>query len=190
MGEVQSVQEHNTELLMSLKPGDIVKFDRGGYYHFVIYVGNGRVIHIRGLPDHTVMDYVRPCLVGSVGSVPQEKVEIAEEDFWTASYHCKGYLANDESRESFEVDEILRRARASIGPAEYHLLRKNCEHWVNKIKYGSEQSQQATNFTIGVSTTGAVLVTGAVVGGVLGYLLSRPPNKSDKERSTQIVEYS
>ncbi|CAL1535804.1 unnamed protein product [Lymnaea stagnalis] len=188
MGAEQSVYEHNTNLLRSLKPGDIVKFHRGAYYHFAIYMGDEIVIHIRGLPENTARDYVRPLFVGSVGSVPQEKVEIAEEDFWTAANNCKGYLANDETKEAFKVDDILRRAKASLGPTEYHLLQKNCEHWVNKIKYDKEESQQATNFTIGMGATGVILGTAAALGGVVGYMLTREPKKSETDGSNGTVE--
>ncbi|CAL1535803.1 unnamed protein product [Lymnaea stagnalis] len=185
-----SPREHNQRLLEELKPGDIVKFARFGgvYYHFAIYIGNEMVIHICELEDATTSRKMKKTLAASVSSSPQNKVRIAKESFWKAARDCKGKKANHERYEceSFEFDEILRRAEQCLGTTDYHFLLKNCEHFVNRIKYDKEESQQSSKAKVGFGVAGAIIL--GLTAGVTAFAVINSRNKKEARRQSQALD--
>ncbi|XP_059147868.1 phospholipase A and acyltransferase 3-like [Physella acuta] len=174
------VKEHNKKLLFSLKPGDIVKFNRGVYFHFALYIGKGKVIHLTA-PDNCpgVSGSIHPRHVASLASVPVDKALVAEEDFFEVADGNKACKANKDEWPSFDLKTVLRKAKQSLGETEYNILTYNCEHFVNELKYGKKQSDQVN---AGLGLTGGLLATlaavgAAVVAGVMVY--NRQSRNSD-----------
>ncbi|XP_059147866.1 phospholipase A and acyltransferase 3-like isoform X1 [Physella acuta] len=156
------VKQHNERLLASLKPGDIVKFHRGVYFHFALYIGNGKVIHLTA-PDNCpgVSGSIHSRNVASMASVPVDKALVAEEDFFEVANGNKAYKANKEEWNSFDLETVLKKAKQSLGETKYNLLTRNCEHFVNEVKYGRKQSDQVNE---GISVTTGLLGALAAVG--------------------------
>lgn len=108
--------------------GDILKVNRGLYYHFGVYAGNGRVIHFSAPKG----DEINP-LTANI-------CEVSLDDF-----------ANGDSPEvdnsyepAFGPEEIVERARKMIDTqlGRYDLLTNNCEHFANWCKTGYTKCQQ------------------------------------------------
>lgn len=109
-------------------PGDIIKAFRGIYFHFGVYVGNGRVVHF--------------CSTGG-NELDSFSADIVETSF---SRFSKGdWVCVDKSEVPlYDRGEIVRRARSEIGTklGTYNLLSNNCEHFANWCRCGKLVSHQ------------------------------------------------
>ena len=99
---------------------------RRGYTHHGIYVGGGRVIHYGGL---------------STGFQVRPVEEISLEEFaggfgWTVRRQPA----------TFEVNEIIRRARSRLGEDSYQLVKNNCEHFCQWCRLGRAHSEQVASW--------------------------------------------
>jgi hypothetical protein len=97
---------------------------RIGHAHHGVYIGDGKVIHYRGLYRYLL-------LRGSV-----EEVEIAR--------FARGRRVVPTSRGGarYGAAEIVSRARSRLGEARYHLFNNNCEHFVEWCVRGESRSLQ------------------------------------------------
>lgn len=109
-------------------PGDILKAARGLYFHYGVYVGNNRVVHF--------------CSTGK-DELNAASADVIETSF---SRFSKGDFVSVDTQEIplFERDEIVRRARKSIGTklGSYNLFSNNCEHFANWCRCGKLVSHQ------------------------------------------------
>ena len=111
-------------------PGDVIKAFRGMYFHFGVYVGDGRVVHF--------------CSTGSNELDPQT-ADIQETSYERFSKGNK-VTADKMEQATYEPDEIVQRARSMIGTklGTYNLLSNNCEHFANWCRCGKLVSHQRT----------------------------------------------
>ena len=95
---------------------------RSWYAHHGIYVGEGQVVHYRGLS--------RGWRAG-----PVEEVSLAEfsrgHPIWVRA-HAGGYSS----------ETVLARARSRLGEDRYRLLSNNCEHFCEWCVHGRNRSVQ------------------------------------------------
>ncbi len=109
-------------------PGDIIKAFRGIYFHFGVYVGEGKVVHF--------------CSTGG-NELDPNSADIVETSF---SCFSKGdWVCVDKLEEPlYDREEIVRRARSEIGTkfGTYNLLSNNCEHFANWCRCGKLVSHQ------------------------------------------------
>lgn len=109
-------------------PGDIIKAFRGIYFHFGVYVGEGKVVHF--------------CSTGG-NELDPNSADIVETSF---SRFSKGdWVCVDKLEEPlYDRGEIVRRARSEIGTklGTYNLLSNNCEHFANWCRCGKLVSHQ------------------------------------------------
>ncbi|XP_058627253.1 phospholipase A and acyltransferase 4-like [Onychostoma macrolepis] len=134
-----------------LKLGDLIEIFRNGYEHWVIYVGEGNVIHLVKNPDHS----------DTGATVKKEKLrDVVGYDGYRINNHL------DDQYEPHPLEDIQRRAESFEGKAfPYNVLKSNCEQFVTLLKYGKPQSQQVQH---GKDILIAGLLTAA---GVFGSLL-------------------
>lgn len=109
-------------------PGTILRVFRGFYFHYGVYVGNGRVVHF--------------CSTG-MNELDFSSADVVETSLKMFS---KGDVVYVDTQEipAFERDEIVRRARSAIGTklGTYNLLSNNCEHFANWCRCGKLVSHQ------------------------------------------------
>ena len=103
-------------------PGSILRVFRGLYFHYGVYVGNGKVVHFCSTGDN------------ELDSASADIIETSLSRF------SKGDFVSVDTQEKplFEGEEIVRRARMSIGTklGTYNLLSNNCEHFANWCRCG------------------------------------------------------
>ena len=109
-------------------PGSILRVFRGLYFHYGVYVGNGKVVHFCSTGDN------------ELDSASADIIETSLSRF------SKGDFVSVDTQEKplFEGEEIVRRARMSIGTklGTYNLLSNNCEHFANWCRCGKLVSHQ------------------------------------------------
>ncbi|XP_019642162.1 PREDICTED: phospholipid-metabolizing enzyme A-C1-like [Branchiostoma belcheri] len=127
--------KYNKNVLSRCKPGDLLRFPRKCYFHFVVYAGDGNVIHVT---------------VERRGCVPIN-VQVKEESFWKVVGNRKADICNykDDTHTAFSGPEIVERARSRLGNFEYKLLKNNCEHFATWCRYGEGTSKQVDGFMLG-----------------------------------------
>ena len=112
----------------SFLPGSIIRAFRGFYFHYGVYVGDNRVVHF--------------C------STTRNELDAASADIveTSLSEFSKGDIVLEDTQEKpvFNREEIVRRARKSIGTklGTYNLLSNNCEHFANWCRCGRSVSTQ------------------------------------------------
>lgn len=110
------------------KPGDVLEFDRGVYYHAGVYLDNGEVLHKQ---KPTGGSQSQKCIrIEKVEKIGR-RVRIGNRD---------GKNLKPKSR-----DEICAiKAKYENKPAPYNLILKNCEHYAYKIRTGKWFSYQVS----------------------------------------------
>ncbi|XP_059172803.1 phospholipase A and acyltransferase 3-like [Physella acuta] len=156
-----SYREENEKLIPRLKRADIVRIERDkGYFHFALYIGDMMAIHLVG-PSHICgissgglssgSMAAATCLQCTFGEVKKELLlEIAGKDLISIANINEPF--DDES-------EVIKRAEAQIGVHHYNLLKYNCEHFVNHMKYNLKRSMQVEN----IKRNPSIHITGIVL---------------------------
>ncbi|XP_032871123.1 phospholipase A and acyltransferase 3-like [Amblyraja radiata] len=133
------------------KPGDLIEICRTGYKHWALYIGHGDVVHATS--DGASFPSSRSAKGGVIKREPL--TEVTGRD---------SYKVNNDSDGRFKalpVDEIINKAKQSIGQeANYDLLNHNCEHFVNKLRYGKEFSYQLSDELLGIESEPVCLAKG------------------------------
>ncbi|NWY94091.1 HRSL1 enzyme, partial [Loxia curvirostra] len=119
------------------QPGDLIEIDRPLYQHWALYVGDGYVIH--------VTDEGTSSIFLSSSSISATRAKVKKELLKDVVKNDKWRINNkyDRSRTPRPVKEIIRDAEQWIGEeVPYDVLKKNCEHFVTKLRYGKGVSEQ------------------------------------------------
>jgi hypothetical protein len=95
---------------------------RALYTHHGIYVGNGRVVHYRGLE-------------GGWRRGPVEEVSLKR-------FACGRSVRVRHDSRRFDRTEVVARARSRLGELGYRLLTNNCEHFCAWALQGESRSRQ------------------------------------------------
>jgi len=108
--------------------GDILSVFRGIYFHYGVYVGNGRVVHFCSTTRN------------ELDSLSADIVETSISRFANGD----PISVDTQIAPVFDREEIVRRARKSIGTklGTYNLLSNNCEHFANWCRCGKLVSHQ------------------------------------------------
>lgn len=156
------------------KPGDLLRFRRGLYSHWAVYLGKHQLtggnhkdcscadvpeneagmIHFSGLTSDADQS-------AQVCYLPLTKVK----DHWV------GEIANDWDKQypPSQPHVILARAYTVVGTdfGGYSLITNNCEHFATWLRYGLKLRKQVENTMINGGTAGAGLPVAGPVGAVL-----------------------
>jgi hypothetical protein len=96
---------------------------RTWYAHHGIYVGNGKVVHYRGLTR-------------SLRAGPVEEVSLAE------FARGRPIRVRLQGGARFDRDVVIARARSRLGEDCYRILSNNCEHFCEWCVHGRNRSLQ------------------------------------------------
>ncbi|KAL3891831.1 hypothetical protein ACJMK2_004077 [Sinanodonta woodiana] len=131
------IKERNTELLKTLKKGDLIKFARRFYYHWAVYIGKDddtadaepKVIHWWGPPDF---------------KTSTKGASIMKTSFWEAAGNSEAEKGNEMDRGKGIIDGLRVAARAAakhelvedeVLEETYNILFNNCEHFAKWCRY-------------------------------------------------------
>ncbi|VDI35978.1 Hypothetical predicted protein [Mytilus galloprovincialis] len=145
-----------------VEEGDLLEIDRGAYCHWAVYIGNQEVVHVAGI-DGPVASH--PAHSFSISGVNFNKAEVRKENVFKVVGNSKCTVNNSKDREHrcFTPKKIVERALGMIGPLQYNLLWRNCEHFASWCRYDKAVSKQADN----VLTASMIVGTLAIIGGLL-----------------------
>ncbi|XP_073904148.1 phospholipase A and acyltransferase 2 isoform X2 [Castor canadensis] len=148
------------------KPGDLIEISRIGYAHWAIYVGNGYVVHLTSLSEIAGIgtDSIMSALTDTA-IVKKELLSVVagRDQYRVNNKHDDKYLP-------LPATKIVQRAKEKVGQVvHYSLTSKNCEHFVNEMRYGIPISDQVTD----VATKAGVAAGVLAAAGLFGLLLFR-----------------
>ncbi|XP_053389470.1 uncharacterized protein LOC128552455 [Mercenaria mercenaria] len=111
--ENQTVLGHNNNVLEDLKEGDLIEFRNEQVSHWAVYIGEKRVIHLKGLEndednsEHGI----------TVNGERFKRVCVIQDYFRNVAKDSKAFKNNDEDEQMtpYHPKEILRRAFDRIG---------------------------------------------------------------------------
>ncbi|XP_042324488.1 uncharacterized protein LOC121931152 isoform X2 [Sceloporus undulatus] len=117
------------------KAGDLIEIPRRVkipycvYQHWALYVSHGFVVHL-----------------ASTGHLGKEKSVVKKELLLDVVGNDKFQINNlsDKTYTPKPAQEIVRCALEKVGDKiDYHLIKRNCEHFVNEVRYGIPFSKQS-----------------------------------------------
>ncbi|KAF6334082.1 hypothetical protein mRhiFer1_014084 [Rhinolophus ferrumequinum] len=117
-------------------PGDMIEIRRPVYKHWVIYVGDGLVVHVTTTGSGSSGNH--PCIMVEV------KCERLQDVVGNDGYSVNNYL--DNKYRPRPTNKIVNLAKKKIGETwRYNLLISNCEHFATEMRYGRPKSKQSKN---------------------------------------------
>ncbi|NWY94097.1 HRSL1 enzyme, partial [Loxia curvirostra] len=119
------------------QPGDLIEIQRTFYDHWAVYVGDGFVIHVTDEGASPILASSTSVCAGKAKVKKELLREVVKTDNWRVNNKY------DRSRTPRPVREIIRDAEQWIGrEVTYDVLKKNCEHFVTKLRYGEALCEQ------------------------------------------------
>jgi hypothetical protein len=124
----------------ALRRGNHLRAGRPGtVHHDGIYLGNGHVIHLTGLP-------------GGGKAAARVRIDTLEVFAVGRPVTVRPYASNH------DPDAIIARAMSKLGDGNYHLIFNNCQHYARWCATGDHLSEQVNS---AVATAGAVAAPAA-----------------------------
>nr|KAF6279449.1 hypothetical protein mPipKuh1_006353 [Pipistrellus kuhlii] len=148
------------------QPGDLIEIFRLGYQHWALYVGNGYVVHLA--PPSEIAGAGPASLMSALTDKATVKKELLSEVAGTDKYRVNN--KHDGEFAPLPPREIVQRAEALVGQEMlYKLTSANCEHFVNKLRYGVPRSDQVTQAVVagGVSIGIGFVLLGLGIGALV-----------------------
>uniref|UniRef100_A0A8C5R973 LRAT domain-containing protein n=1 Tax=Leptobrachium leishanense TaxID=445787 RepID=A0A8C5R973_9ANUR len=116
------------------KPGDLIEYQRLGYQHWGIYVGDGFVVH---LTDQDGFSSISSAF-GASAVVRKDRMERV-----AAGCYYKVNNKYDGKRTPLPIRKVVHAALDKVGETlNYSLTSENCEHFVTELRYGESFSDQ------------------------------------------------
>ncbi|XP_062951383.1 phospholipase A and acyltransferase 3-like [Cynocephalus volans] len=140
--------------------GDLIEIFRTFYRHWAIYVGDGYVVHL--FPQSDIMS---PMTDKAIVKKELLSVVAGRDKYWVNNKHDGKYPP-------LPGNKIVQRAEELVGEKmPYSLICRNCEHFVNELRYGVARSDQVTYAFVAAVVTSLVLVVTIGISGFIGIML-------------------
>ncbi|NXA82102.1 HRSL1 enzyme, partial [Thryothorus ludovicianus] len=121
------------------QPGDLIEIDRPLCQHWVLYMGDGDVVHL------SPIDEGAPSVSGSSASIQATRAKVKKEKLLDVVKDNTWCIKNkyDRSHTPLPAEKIIWCAECCIGrEVLYDVLGSNCEHFVTMLRYGEPLSEQ------------------------------------------------
>ncbi|XP_073490553.1 phospholipase A and acyltransferase 3-like isoform X2 [Aquarana catesbeiana] len=124
------------------KPGDLIAFIgiEDPYDHWGVYVGDDYVVHIQARKSLDEICKIDKHIIFR----DRAKVEFGKLEKVAGERYYLVNNTNDIFMTPYDAEEIVRRAKSLVGKKfGYSMIGKNCEHFVNYVRYEEEFSKQS-----------------------------------------------
>lgn len=126
---------------LHISKGSLLKFKSIGYYHWAIFIGNGKYCHL----TQDKVDSRCSSVVLSEAVAGELETIIKIDDLSDLNYETTEIIVDnsgDSRKKPFSPETIVERALSKTGKCTYDLLKNNCEHFVTWCRYGDGESKQ------------------------------------------------
>uniref|UniRef100_A0A4W2C8V5 LRAT domain-containing protein n=1 Tax=Bos indicus x Bos taurus TaxID=30522 RepID=A0A4W2C8V5_BOBOX len=136
------------------QPGDLIEIFRPFYRHWAVYVGGGYVVHLA--PSSEIAGAGGASIMSAVADSAIVKKERLCDVVGRDPYRVNN--KHDDKYNPFPPSKIVQWAEELVGRELcYSLTSKNCEHFVNELRYGVSRSDQVSHVWKKVQTALAAL---------------------------------
>ncbi|KAM6435440.1 phospholipase A and acyltransferase 3-like isoform 1-T1 [Liasis olivaceus] len=137
--------------LVDLELGDLIEIFRLAYQHWVIYVGNGYVVHLA--PPSETAGAGCASLMSTLTNKALVKKELLLDVVGNDRYRVNN--KHDSKYAPLPTNKIIQLAEEKVGQElEYKVTSENCEHFVTELRYGVARSDQVRDFFVGATIAG------------------------------------
>ncbi|GFN81779.1 hras-like suppressor 3 [Plakobranchus ocellatus] len=174
---------HNQTVLFELEPGDLVKFPRGPYSHWAVYLGNEEVVHLAGVDNDGINAKIRPEHLFTISGVKFNKAAVCIDNFWDVVEDSRAEKNNkgDRKHKPLPRREILARATSKLGEVAYNVIFSNCEHFARWCRNDIFKSEQVDDVMTGAAVVGGAVLAGAAVYAICKWWGATPEKESKRK---------
>lgn len=113
--------------------GDMIRVNRGLYYHFGIYESDDVIYQFASPKGAEISPDTAVVLTTDLNTFLKDgNLEVRE-------------YTEDELKEKRKPEEIINYAKEHLGETGYNLVNNNCEHFANRCVFGKSTSEQVSN---------------------------------------------
>ncbi|KAM8733726.1 phospholipase A and acyltransferase 4-like [Acanthopagrus schlegelii] len=158
------------------EPGDLIEIFRDNFQHWAVYVGDGYVVHVTSPPGAVVPCGDSRSLLSVPGAVSNTLMSVSTEKAMVRKQKLREVVGDNTWRINNSLDKenkprpahiIVEEALSQVGnEMEYNFIMKNCEHFVNKLRYGRDVSWQVgekAKLIFMGAAMGAIVATGGTI---------------------------
>ncbi|XP_010852243.1 PREDICTED: HRAS-like suppressor 3 [Bison bison bison] len=137
------------------QPGDLIEIFRPFYRHWAVYVGGGYVVHLA--PSSEIAGAGGASIMSAVADRAIVKKERLCDVVGRDPYRVNN--KHDDKYNPFPPSKIVQWAEELVGwELCYSLTSKNCEHFVNELRYGVSRSDQVRDAVTAATISGVGLI--------------------------------
>uniref|UniRef100_A0A4W2BUR2 LRAT domain-containing protein n=1 Tax=Bos indicus x Bos taurus TaxID=30522 RepID=A0A4W2BUR2_BOBOX len=137
------------------QPGDLIEIFRPFYRHWAVYVGGGYVVHLA--PSSEIAGAGGASIMSAVADSAIVKKERLCDVVGRDPYRVNN--KHDDKYNPFPPSKIVQWAEELVGRELcYSLTSKNCEHFVNELRYGVSRSDQVRDAVTAATISGVGLI--------------------------------
>ncbi|XP_006050890.4 phospholipase A and acyltransferase 3 isoform X1 [Bubalus bubalis] len=137
------------------QPGDLIEVFRPFYRHWAVYVGGGYVVHLA--PSSEIAGAGGASIMSAVADRAIVKKERLCDVVGRDPYRVNN--KHDDKYNPFPPSKIVQWAEELVGQEFcYSLTSNNCEHFVNKLRYGVSRSDQVRDALTAATISGVGLI--------------------------------
>ncbi|XP_050925161.1 phospholipase A and acyltransferase 3 isoform X2 [Lates calcarifer] len=167
----------STQSDMKPQPGDLIEIFRGSYQHWAVYIGDGLVVHFTTTGE------------GGVASLLHDRAKVKKEKLLAVVGTDKWHINNtlDKKYKPFPADNIVQAACVLVDiELPYNVIRFNCEHFANEMRYHKAVSRQVNEAGEVVLVMAAGVAIALLVSlGIRSLKNCEEEGEEEKEENTQ-----
>jgi len=114
------------------KRGDLLRVNRGLYYHYGVYYENNTVFQFAGEATD------------SIENTENVMIRISPIEVFIKNSVLEVYeFSEEELKNTYPIEERIQRAKSELGNKGYDLVSNNCEDFANRVVYKVPPKDQA-----------------------------------------------
>lgn len=143
----EEISQRIQTVIENAEVGDLLEIDRGLYNHWAVYIGNYEVVHLTGVRGTERIDQRNQGNFFIISGIEYKKAAAKREHVSNVVMDSDFRVNNDTCKKCRvrPVEEIKETALAftELTYIEYHVLRRNCEHFATYCRYDMAFSKQS-----------------------------------------------